>query len=128
MKSLAAAFCLSALTAGLAAQDTGGATLAILFPVPKVEFHVSGPAEPFLGAVILSLSPDETHYFVGLPPILTDFVVLGVGAAKSEYVVSVPMLSLPPGILIYAQGLTFDSQGVHSSALGSLVLDAGVPD
>jgi hypothetical protein len=130
MKILAHAFCLAALLSSLPAQgkENPGAHLAIVFTPPQVEFHVTAPSDPFLGAVILSLSPDLTHYFTGLPPILSDFVVLGVGAGKGEYVVSVPMLSLPPGILIYAQGLAADSSGIYSSNVGSLVLDAGLPD
>jgi hypothetical protein len=129
MKILASAFCLAALLPSLPAQkENPGANLAIVFAPPQVEFHVTAPRDPFLGAVILSLSPDLTHYFTGLPPILGNFVVLGVGAGKGEYVVTVPMLSLPPGILIYAQGVAADGSGIYSSAVRSLVLDAGVPD
>jgi hypothetical protein len=97
-------------------------------PVLKIElqpavasFHVSGPAGVFLGGVILSLSGDRVHYFQGLPPLLADFVVLGVGAVSGEYVVSIPQSSLPPGVMIYAQGVTADI-ALLSTEVGSLMI------
>jgi hypothetical protein len=128
MKSFATAFCLAALLTSLPAQESPGAHLDIQFVGPQVEFHVSGPASPFLGGVILSLSPNLTHYFVDLPPILSDFVVLGVGlSAKSEYLLSIPQRMLPPGIMLYAQGLTADGVSLFSSDVHGLVLDGGPP-
>lgn len=129
MKILATAFCLATLLTSLPAQSASpGAHLDIQFNGPQLEFHVTGPAEPFLGGVILSLSPDLTHYFVGLPPILSDFVVLGVGlSVKGEYLISIPQNSVPPGIFIYAQGLTADGVSLFASEVRDFVLDAGPP-
>ncbi len=116
----------SALSSALAAQAAPRSPEPVLDIVLKpgvAQFHVAGPEGVFLGGVILSLSPDLVHYFQGLPPLLADFVVLGVGAAYEEYVVSVPQRALPPGIMIYAQGVIADV-AIQSTAVGSLVLDA----
>lgn len=129
MKPALSHFSLFLLSSVLAAQSPAGIPdpdLDIVLAPAAVEFHVSGPKGVFLGGVILSLSPDLVHYFQGLPPLLADFVVLGVGAAYGEYVVSLPPRALPPGIQIYAQGVVSDL-AVQSTAVGSLVLDAKGP-
>jgi len=118
----------SGLSSSLAAQAARSPepVLDIVLKPGVAEFHVGGPKGVFLGGVILSLSPDLVHYFQGLPPLLAEFVVLGVGAAHGEYVVSVPQIALPPGIRIYAQGVVADLD-IQSTAVGSLVLDAKGP-
>ncbi len=85
-------------------------------------FHVAGPKGVFLGGVILSLSGDVVHYFQGLPPLLADFVVLGVGAAYGEYVITIPQSSLPAGVLIHAQGVVADLV-IQSTDVASLSID-----
>jgi len=88
-----------------------------------VSLGVSGPQSPFVGAVILSLSGNLTHYFQGLPPLLTDFAVLGVGAAAETYKATIPVANVPPGLLIYAQGVVLQDV-VLATDVGSFVLDA----
>lgn len=129
MKPALSHFSLFLLSSVLAAQSPAHVPvpeLDIVLAPSVVEFHVSGPEGVFLGGVILSLSPDLVHYFHGLPPLLADFVVLGVGAAHGEYVVSVRQRALPPGIQIYAQGVIADLE-LQSTEVGSLVLDAKGP-
>ena len=126
MKPALSHFSLFLLSSVLAAQSPARSPvpeLDIVLAPAAVEFHVSGPEGVFLGGVILSLSPDLVHYFQGLPPLLADFVVLGVGAAYDEYVVSVPQHALPQGIEIYAQGVLADLE-LQSTEVKSLLVDA----
>lgn len=116
-------FLLSSVLAAQAPAHIPVPELDIVLAPAAVEFHVSGPEGVFLGGVILSLSPDLVHYFQGLPPLLADFVVLGVGAAYDEYVVSVPQHALPQGIEIYAQGVLADLE-LQSTEVKSLLVDA----
>lgn len=125
----AAALCLSALLSGLLPAQEGGAAaeLHIDFSGQEVQFRVAGPENPFLGAVLLSLDGSLTHYFQGLPPILSTFVVLGIGEAQDEYKVSVPQSALPPGVMLYAQGLAADGKNIWSTQVRDLVLDVTAP-
>lgn len=52
---------------------------------------------------------------------LADFVVLGVGAVSGEYVIRVPESSLPPGVMLYAQGVVADL-AIQSTEVGSLMI------
>ena len=74
----------------------------------NLESRIAGCDQIFLGGVIASLSPQQTHYLTGLPPLLTDHVVLGVGVGYPDggFAVSLPQSLLPPGLQIYAQGVT----------------------
>ncbi len=93
-----------------------------------VAFTVTGPDTPFLGAVIVSLSPALAHWFQGLPPLLTDFAVLGAGAAEGQYAVTVPRDRLPAGTKLHAQGVVAaEATGVLSTAVVTFVLDARSP-
>ena len=87
-----------------------------------MEFSVSGPGSPFLGGVILSLSPQLQVWYGELPPILTDFVVLGVGFTQTEYVSVMPTRSIPAGMALYAQGLAADGIGLYASAVQKVVI------
>jgi hypothetical protein len=115
------------LSVPLAAQAPAAPTLSIEAVGPAMQFSVAGPKAPFLGGVLLSLSPTLTHYFVGLPPLLSDFVVLGVGIADLQFSVQVMQHQLPAGILIYAQGVVADGVDVLATEVASFVLDASFP-
>lgn len=107
------------------AAPQGDASLAVALVPGAVEFSVDGPATPYVGGVLLSLSPDLVHYVTGLPPLLADHVIAGAGfVEQGSYVLSLPDTLLPPGIMIQAQGVTFDGAVVRASAVESFVLDA----
>jgi hypothetical protein len=106
----------------LAAQSQSSPVLGIEVEPSTVSFHVSGMEGVFLGGVIVSLSPDLMHYFQGLPPMLADFAVLGVGAAFERYSIAVPRRTLPSGIEIHVQGLVADVE-ILSTEVATLVLD-----
>ncbi|MFN6147676.1 MAG: hypothetical protein ACK5AL_15055 [Planctomycetota bacterium] len=90
-----------------------------------VEFAVDGPSSPYFAGVLLSLSPKLAHYLVDLPPLLADHVIAGIGFVERErYLLSLPETALPPGVMIYAQGVTFDGAVIASSDVADFVLDA----
>jgi hypothetical protein len=106
-----------------------GPTLTISYAPYQVIFNVSGPEEPFLGAILGSLEPEMTQFFEGVPPLLSNFVVLDVGFGDGivGYTAVFPELMLPPGVLIYVQGITIDSAGLDATAVDTFVLDVTVP-
>lgn len=91
-----------------------------------VSLGVSGPQSPFVAAVIVSLSPDLTHYLQGLPPLLSDFAVLGVGLADEVYKASIDTAIVPPGLRIHVQGVVLQDP-ILATDVGSFVLDAQGP-
>lgn len=113
----------SLLTLDLSAQKGVAPSLAIHVGTTAVTLDVSGPPAPFVGAVILSLSPDLTHYLVDLPPLLSDFAVLGVGIGDKSYTASIPKVNVPPGLFLYAQGVVL-GDAILATDVGSFVLDA----
>lgn len=121
-------FSLLLMSGTLAAQSIAAPTLSIEPVGPALQFTVSGPQTPFFGGVLLSLSPTLSHYFQGLPPLLSDFVVLGVGFAEKDYSVKVLEHLLPPGIMLYAQGVVADEVSIQSTAVVEFVLDASFPE
>lgn len=103
----------------------GEASLAVTLVPGAVEFSVDGPSTPYIAGVLLSLSPDVVHYLVGLPPLLQDFVVAGTGFVEvGSYDLTLPDVALPPGVMIHAQGVTFDGIGLASTSVAAFVLDA----
>lgn len=107
------------------AAPSGDPSLAVRLVPGAVEFTVEGASTPYVAGVIVSLSPDLVHYFVGLPPLLADHVVAGVGIVEQGgYFLSVADTLLPPGIMIQAQGVTFDGVAIAATAVESFVLDA----
>lgn len=103
----------------------GEASLAVTLVPGAVEFSVEGPTTRYVAAVLLSLSPDLVHYFDGLPPLLADHVIAGAGVVEQgSYFLSLPDTQLPPGIMIQAQGVTFDGVAIRSSSVEAFVLDA----
>ncbi len=130
-RSLFSLLCAGALSApSVSAQSSPSdgvqPTLAVAVGVGAVSLGVSGPQSPFVGAVILSLSPNQTHYLQGLPPLLTDFAVLGVGFAEQTYKATIPVANVPPGLFIYAQGVVLQDV-ILATDVGSFVLDAEWP-
>lgn len=122
MKAL---FALALVLAAPLAAPKEGALLDVQLVPGAVEFAVDGPKGPFVGGVLLSLSPDLAHYFVGLPPLLVDHVIAGAGfVEKGRYELSLPDTALPPGVMIHAQGVTFDGVAIASSKVADFVLDA----
>ena len=106
-----------------------GPTLSISFAPYQMVFHVDGPQEPFLGAILGSLEPEMTQFLQGVPPILSTFTVLniGFGDGVAGYTAVFPELMLPPGVFIYVQGITIDSTGIDATEVGKFVLDVTVP-
>ncbi|MEO6594511.1 MAG: hypothetical protein ABIP94_07145 [Planctomycetota bacterium] len=94
-----------------------------------IEYRVSGPTEPFFAAVILSLSPKLAPYAHGVPPLLTDFAILGIGIGNTDAGVLLAQAEqgLPAGIFIYAQGVTLDGAGFGATPVRDFVLDVTVP-
>ena len=94
-----------------------------------MKFHVTSQPESFLGAVILSLSSDVVTYGPMLPRLLNDFVLVDIGPSMpgGVFTCSVYELLLPPGMMIYAQGVTFDGAVFRSTAVRDFVLDVTVP-
>lgn len=122
MKTLLA---LALVLAAPIAAPKDGALLEIQVVPGAVEFAVDGPSSPYFAGVLLSLSPQLAHYLVDLPPLLADHVIAGIGFVERErYLLSLPDTVLPPGVMIYAQGVTFDGAVIASSDVGDFVLDA----
>jgi hypothetical protein len=93
-----------------------------------VTFDVSGPEAPFLGIVIASLSPDLQYYFVGLPPLLGDALVVDWGLGQNgNFHSEVSEFLFPAGVLIHVQGVVIGDLGILSSNVASFVLDVTVP-
>jgi hypothetical protein len=79
---------------------------------------VHGAEAGFTGIVLLSSSSDQMHYLTGLPPLLVDFAVMGVGTTKSQDLwLSVPASQQLADIKVYGQALTIDSTGLSVSGI-----------
>jgi hypothetical protein len=112
-----------------AAAPIKGPELTIGIGSGIATFTVESGQPLYLGAAIASLSPELVHYLVDLPPLLSDFVVLGIGIGTAEepYVCTVPERAFPAGIMLYAQGVTIDLPTILSSPVHEFVLDVTVP-
>jgi hypothetical protein len=124
MKATLLSATLAALLGSAAAAQGPACRFALQLDSGVVQFTLKTDTTPALGAVIVSFSPELTHYFVGLPPILTDFAVLSVDVLAPAMVLRLPERSFPPGILIYTQGIVAATDGISASELASFVLDA----
>ncbi len=108
----------------LAAVATAQAPrLVIESDAPVVTFRVAGPEVPFVGGVLLSLAPDLTHYFVALPPMLTDHVVLGIAFGEDEIALTAFREALPIVVPIYAQGVVFDGTAIQATEVTVMKLE-----
>ena len=106
---------------------TGSApTLDIHFTSDGIAAKVTGPSQDFLGAVILSDSDQLSHFLVGLPPLLSTFVVLGVGQAHDGVLpFVVPHATLPPvELTVFAQAVTLDAGVIASSEVKKFLVPA----
>lgn len=116
------------LAAPLAAAQPTDSRLpefAVVLQPAVVEFHIAQSATPFLGIVLVSVSSDLQHFLVGLPPLLDQAVVLDWGLDyEGVYSTRYRDTVFPPGVMIYAQGVTISEAGILSSEVGSFVLDA----
>ena len=102
--------------------------LTIGFAGPQVEFRVTRGDQIFLGGVIASLSPQMTHYFTGLPPLLTDSILLGAGVGYPDggFSVYVAPSLLPAGVTVYGQGVTL-TEGIEASPVETFTLAVAKP-
>ncbi|MFT4511604.1 MAG: hypothetical protein ACI89X_000619 [Planctomycetota bacterium] len=102
--------------------------LSIGFVGADVEFRVEHGNQIFLGGIIASLSPEMTHYLTGLPPLLSSYVVLGAGVGYPDggFAVQLTQSQLPPGVEVFAQGVTL-TEGIQSSDVGSFTLAVVMP-
>ena len=74
--------------------------------------------------MLVSASPELAHYFVGLPPLLADALVIAYGVGDANgYLVTLPDVVFPAGVLWHAQGVTIDERGIRASNTASFVLD-----
>lgn len=114
-----------ALAAALVAQrETTPAPILTVDVLPQtVAIQLQSRPAPFVGVVIASLSPQMRHFFVGLPPLLDDSVVLGYGLADDRFRVDIPVEALPPGLFVYVQGVVLGDK-VSATDVKSFVLDA----
>lgn len=91
------------------------------------------PSEPALdlagspAALVLSMSPSLTHFFNGLPPLLTDGFVLQVGALdeQGKMYVSRYAAEFPAGRTIYAQAVMLVGGQILASDLGKFTGTGG---
>ena len=113
-----AAFCALPLFAPPASPE-----LSIGFVGADVEFRVQHGNQMFLGGIIASLSPQMTHYLTALPPLLSNHVVLGAGVGYPDggFAVQLTQSQLPPGVEVYAQGVTL-TEGIQASDIGTFTL------
>ncbi len=107
-------------TASLAAQTSP--RLAIDVYQDAVKYRVATGQPQFLGAVILSLSDQQRVQLPGVPALLDQFVVAGVGQGQSEYTVAMPIGWLPVGVKVYAQGIVADTGGISTTGVLGLLL------
>jgi hypothetical protein len=129
MKPARLLFSLIVLSGALAAQAVDQPKLSIRFRPFLVDFTITSPHETFVGATLLSLTPNLVHYFDALPPLLGEHVVLDVGIGQGhQYSSAVSEFLLPPGTFIYAQGVTFDGARFDATKVGDFVLDVTVPN
>ena len=115
------------LAGGVTAQSAPKCAFEVAVEPANVTF-VLDVGTPALGGIILSLSPELRHYFVGLPPMLGDFAVLAVGPVDARMVLKIPEGAFAPGVFFYAQGIAANEYGICASAVDSFVLDGSVVD
>ncbi|MCK5942785.1 MAG: hypothetical protein KAI24_12485 [Planctomycetes bacterium] len=92
-----------------------------------VQVSVGGHDEIFLGCVIGALQPEMEHYLVGLPPLLSDHVLLGsgIGWPDGGYTVALRSSSLPANVPIFLQGVTLTEAGVQATDVRKFTAQGG---
>ena len=103
----------------------GLAYLELAYGVKTIDAMVEGPEPGFLGIVLLSDSPVTVNYFVSLPPMLLNPVVMGIGRADGQ----VLHLSVPrrPEVApeLYGQAVILVPQGFLVGGVVVLTSDIG---
>lgn len=101
---LAALFAAAPITAQAALPKM---TLDLRTASGAVEAKVHVDNLKFLAVVVVSLSPVQRHYFFGLPPILDNFAVFGVGVTgDGTLLLRAPdSVRVPAGLAVYGQAL-----------------------
>ena len=108
-------------------QPLAGPVLAIANAPNAIVATITDASPDFLGAVIASDSDRLTHYLAVVPPLLSDFVILGIGQAQNgSLTLVVPHMAAAVDLEIFAQGVTLDldSMQLASSAVEALVIPA----
>lgn len=122
---LAIAFTVAAPAFAAQAAAPSDPPFTVVLQPAAIDFHLRHDSSPFLGIVLVSMVPDLQHFHVGLPPLLEQSVVLDWGLGQdSEFTTRVPDTLLPPGVMIYAQGVLVGEFGIQSSDVAAFVLDA----
>jgi len=128
MKATMLSLTLASVLTGSLASQAPACKFSLSVEPDAVAFYLATDTMPAFGAVIVSFAPDLTHYFVGLPPLLTDFAVLSVTAMEGpELNLLLPATAFPRGVFVYAQGLIGAANGIAASRVAAFVLDAGPP-
>ena len=104
-------------------------SLSLGYAESRIEFHVEVPGAAFVGGVLLSFNPHLRHYLQGLPPLLADSAVLGIGIAspEGELVLGIAEQVVPPGIPIHAQGVVLLEEGLAATDVESFIVDGSAP-
>ena len=127
---LAAALCTVAAAQAPAPKPIPFAGLAYLeLTADQGAFHafVHGATPKFFGVVLLSTSPNQTHYLTGLPPFLSDFVVLCAGFATGQDLeLKAPIPATKEAWKLYGQAVLFDAEGLWASGIVPVTVPAGV--
>jgi hypothetical protein len=128
MKTCRSFFSLIALSTALAAQSIPAPKLEVVFAPLHMKFFVTSAKEPFIGAVIVSLSRDLVPYSPELPKLLNNFALVDIGVSSlgGVFGCSIDEHVFPPGMTIYAQGVTFDGSVFRATAVHDFVLDVTV--
>lgn len=126
MKAVRSFLPLVLMAGALVAQSIPAQPVLSVVVGPAVEFTLTHANSPFGAAVVLSFAPDQTHWFQGLPPILSDFVVLGVAYVDNRFVIAVPHAQLPSGVLLYGQGIVYDGN-LLSTPVAEFVVEFNQP-
>lgn len=102
--------------------------LSIGFAGADVEFRVEHGDQMFLGGIIASLGSEMTHYVTGLPPLLSNHVVLGAGVGYPDggFAVQLTREQLPPGVAVYTQGVTL-TKGIQASDVQAFTFAVVMP-
>lgn len=95
--------------------------LDVRFESHTIDMRVTTMPSMFLGGILWSLGSETASPAPGLPPLLTDSVVLGIGLGHhGEYRLTRSRRFLDYGLPVYAQGLAADAQGLRASAVVEL--------
>ena len=88
--------------------------------------QVTASRDLFVAAILLSDRDQLAHFFVLLPPLLDNHVVMGIGlGTKGRFDLTIAQGSpLPAGAKIYAQGVVADDTGIASSDVYGMIVPA----